>query len=81
MKYYAKLIFELPNTVEETKEILAEYYKDLLWYAEEIEEVVDKIKTWDDVKEFFDTFCYEELMEDLAPYFCWDTERKMTEKG
>ena len=30
MKYCAKLIFELPNTVEETKEILVEYYKDLL---------------------------------------------------
>lgn len=80
MKYCAKLIFELPNTVEETKEILVEYYKDLLQNPDEIDEVVgNNIKTWDDVKEFLDTFCYDELNE-LGLYFEVKYEGKMVEK-
>lgn len=71
MRYCIKTILVLPSTVEETKKILAEYHKDLLWDDDEIDEILGDIKTWKDVENFLDTFDASELY-DLGPYF--DTE-------
>lgn len=79
MRYYIKAIFVLPNTVEETKEILAQYYKDIYWDDDEINEMLSFIKTWEDVRNFLDTYDNDEL-HDLVPYFEVEYGRELTEE-
>lgn len=79
MRYYIKAIFVLPNTVEETKEILAQYYKNIYWDDDEINEMLSFIKTWEDVRNFLDTYDNDEL-HDLVPYFEVEYGRELTEE-
>lgn len=79
MRYYIKTVFVLPNTVEETKEILAQYYKDICWDDDEINEMLSFIKTWEDVKNFLDTYDNDEF-PDLVPYFEVEYGRELTEE-
>lgn len=79
MRYYIKAIFVLPNTVEETKEILAQYYKNIYWDDDEINEMLSFIKTWEDVKNFLDTYDDDEF-HDLVSYFEVEYGRELTEE-
>ena len=79
MRYYIKTVFVLPKTVEETKEILAQYYKYICWDDDEINEMLSFIKTWEDVKNFLDTYDNDEF-PDLVPYFEVEYGRELTEE-
>lgn len=79
MRYCIKRTFILPDTLEETKEVLANYYKDINWFEESIEEVLEKIKTWKDMESHFDEFDDEELNE-LEAYFDIEYGSKIVEK-
>jgi hypothetical protein len=79
MRYCIKRTFILPNTVEETKEILAQYYKDIEWSEEDIEEILKDVKTWKDVESFFDEFEDYEFNE-LEQYFDVEYGSELVEK-
>lgn len=79
MRYYIKRTFILPDTVEETKEILAQYYKDIYWFEESIEEILKDVKTWKDVESFFDKFDCQEF-DELERYFDVEYGSELVEK-
>jgi hypothetical protein len=79
MRYCIKRTFILPNTVEETKEILAQYYKDINWFEESIEEILKDVKTWKDVESFLDEYDDQEFNE-LEQYFDVEYGSELVEK-
>lgn len=79
MRYCIKRTFILPNTVEETKEILVQYYKDIYWFEESIEEILKDVKTWKDVESFLDNFDNQEF-DELEQYFDVEYGSELVEK-
>ena len=79
MKYCIKRTFILPDTLEETKEVFADYYRDIQWFEESIEEVLETIKTWKDMESYFDELDDYELNE-LESYFEVEYGSELIEK-
>ena len=79
MKYCVKTVVVLPDTVEETKEKLIDFLRDCYLDDDEIAELTDGMKTWEDVRSFLITYDVDELYA-LAPWFSDYYNEKVIEK-
>lgn len=79
MRYCIKRIFILPDTLEKTKEVIANYYQDIGWFKEDIEESLGEVKAWKDMESYFDEFDADEL-NDLEEYFDVEYGSELVEK-
>lgn len=79
MKYCVKTVVVLPDTVEETKEKLINFLRDCYLDDNEIAELTDNMKTWEDVRAFLIDYDVDELYA-LAPWFSDFYNEKVIEK-